>query len=97
MNSLVQVEEEDVAEYGSVMVQGSKKQNLNHLLNFHYEPRDMRGISSTWSPGRLTNKYNRNSNRWLPPVQRHKYNKEQFLQAKCVALIKMLLSIFFFF
>ncbi|XP_046744972.1 RING finger protein 10 [Diprion similis] len=82
------VEEEDVAEYGSVMVQGSRKQNLNHLLNFHYEPRDIRGVSNTWNVGRLANKYNRNSNRWLPPVQRHKYNKEQFLQANCQFVVK---------
>uniref|UniRef100_A0A0C9QU79 E3 ubiquitin-protein ligase RNF10 n=1 Tax=Fopius arisanus TaxID=64838 RepID=A0A0C9QU79_9HYME len=73
------VVDEEVAEYGSVMAPGSKKQNLNHLLNFHYEPRDRMNINSSgWnSYGRSTN------NRWLPPVQRHKYNKELFLQANC--------------
>lgn len=64
------------------MAQGSKKQNLNHLLNFHYEPRDMQSGSDTWRMGNASKGYNRNSNRWLPPVQRHKYNKEQFLQAR---------------
>ncbi|XP_020720276.1 RING finger protein 10 isoform X2 [Bombus affinis] len=72
----------ELAEPGSVVVQGSKKQNLNHLLNFHYEPREMRG-SGTWNHGKSIKGLTRNSNRCLPPVQRHKYNKEQFLQASC--------------
>ncbi|XP_012274965.1 RING finger protein 10 [Orussus abietinus] len=73
------------AEHGSVVAQGSKKQNLNHLLNFHYAPRDGRGGSGTWNSNysKMVAGYSRNSNRWLPPVQRHKYNKEQFLQANC--------------
>ncbi|XP_076669031.1 E3 ubiquitin-protein ligase RNF10 isoform X1 [Andrena cerasifolii] len=71
------------AEPGSVVVQGSKKQNLNHLLNFHYEPRDMQSGSGAWNHGKSTKGYSRHSNRWFPPVQRHKYNKEQFLQASC--------------
>ncbi|XP_017877027.1 RING finger protein 10 [Ceratina calcarata] len=71
------------AELGSVIVPGSKKQNLNHLLNFHYEPREMQGGSGAWSYGKSIKSCSRNSNRWLPPVQRHKYNKEQFLQASC--------------
>ncbi|XP_078039457.1 E3 ubiquitin-protein ligase RNF10 [Augochlora pura] len=73
----------EIAEPGSVVVQGSKKQNLNHLLNFHYEPREMQSGSGVWSHGKSTKGYSRNSNRWLPPIQRHKYNKEQFLQASC--------------
>ncbi|CAL7947108.1 unnamed protein product [Xylocopa violacea] len=73
----------ELAEPGSVVVQGSKKQNLNHLLNFHYEPREMQGGSGAWSHGKSLKGFSRNSNRWLPPVQRHKYNKEQFLQASC--------------
>ncbi|XP_053972100.1 RING finger protein 10 [Hylaeus volcanicus] len=77
------VEQAELAEPGSVVAQGSKKQNLNHLLNFHYEPREMQGGSGAWRHGKLTKGYSYNSNRWLPPVQRHKYNKEQFLQASC--------------
>ncbi|XP_076245261.1 E3 ubiquitin-protein ligase RNF10 [Calliopsis andreniformis] len=73
----------ELAEPGSVVVQGSKKQNLNHLLNFHYEPRETQGGSGAWNHGKLMKSYSRHSNRWLPPVQRHKYNKEQFLQASC--------------
>lgn len=72
----------ELAEPGSVVVQGSKKQNLNHLLNFHYEPREMQSGLGAWSHGKSTKGYSRHSNRWLPPVQRHKYNKEQFLQAR---------------
>lgn len=73
----------ELAEPGSVMVHGSKKQSLNHLLNFRYEPREMQGGASGWSYGKSMKGFFRNSNRWLPPVQRHKYNKEQFLQASC--------------
>ncbi|KAG7208989.1 hypothetical protein KM043_015156 [Ampulex compressa] len=77
------VVENGFAEYGAVVLQGSKKQNLNHLLNFHYEPEDVQRRSSAWSYGNSVRKYKCNGNRWLPPVQRHKYNKEQFLQASC--------------
>ncbi|XP_060814402.1 E3 ubiquitin-protein ligase RNF10 isoform X1 [Bombus pascuorum] len=73
----------ELAEPGSVVAQGSKKQNLNHLLNFHYEPREMRGGSGTWNHGKSIKGLPRNSNRCLPRVQRHKYSKEQFLQASC--------------
>ncbi|XP_014480354.1 PREDICTED: RING finger protein 10 [Dinoponera quadriceps] len=70
------------AEPGSVLVHGCKKENYllngNHLLNFHYEPRNAQNRNVGKSTGN-----NRNSNRWLPPIQRHKYNKEQFLQASC--------------
>jgi hypothetical protein len=71
---------DEAAELGSVLVPGSKKQNLNHLLNFHYEPREVLGVSSV---GRNYNRSSNNYNRWLPQVQRHKYNKELFLQANC--------------
>ena len=68
-----------------MFVPGSKKQNLNHLLNFHYAPRE--GVvpgAGHWRPsqpgsGRHT------SARWLTSTHKHKYNKEQFLQAKLVS------------
>lgn len=63
------------------MVPGSKKQNLNQLLNFHYEPREIQGRSS----GRRNYDRSSNYNRWVPSVQRQKYNKELFLQAKLVS------------
>ncbi|XP_063972556.1 E3 ubiquitin-protein ligase RNF10 [Diachasmimorpha longicaudata] len=78
------VVDENAAEYGSVMAPGSKKQNLNHLLNFHYEPRD--GIHGGRNNYGRSN-YN-NNNRWLPSVQRHKYNKELFLQANCQFVVR---------
>lgn len=69
-------------EFGSVSVPGSKKQNLNHLLNFHYAPREgvMPGFGH-WrsSPPGLGR---HNPARWLTYTHKHKYNKEQFLQAK---------------
>ncbi|EGI70202.1 PREDICTED: RING finger protein 10 isoform X1 [Acromyrmex echinatior] len=71
------VVEEKMPEYGSVLVQRSKK-NGNHLLNFHYERYVMRDAQN-----RDVGRHNSNSNRLLPPVQRHKYNKEQFVQASC--------------
>lgn len=64
--------EPECAELGSVFVQGSKKQSLNHLLNFHYAPREARPHAVS---GEKT------GHRWLG-TQKHKYNKEQFLQAK---------------
>lgn len=66
------LEEGNDAELGSVFVQGSKKQSLNHLLNFHYAPYER-------NSGRAGNA--KLGNRWIAP-NKHKYNKEQFLQAK---------------
>ncbi|XP_043281538.1 RING finger protein 10 [Venturia canescens] len=79
------VEEEEVAELGSVMVPGSKKQNLNHLLNFHYAPRDVTTNSGGWTYTRGDPTENK---RRLPLIHRHKYNKEQFLQANCQFVVK---------
>lgn len=62
------------AELGSVFVQGSKKQSLNHLLNFHYAPRETRSHAD-----KVT------GYRWMG-TQKHKYNKEQYLQAKYVII-----------
>lgn len=75
---------EEIAEYGSVLQAGSKKQNLNHLLNFHYAPRE--GASSlhrNWrsGPGSW-------GGRRSIATQKHKYNKEQFLQANCQFVVK---------
>ncbi|XP_067205142.1 E3 ubiquitin-protein ligase RNF10 isoform X2 [Linepithema humile] len=72
------VVEEKLPDYGSVLVPRSRKENGNHLLNFRYERCMMRDAQNrdVW-------RHNNNSNRLLPPVQRHKYNKEQFVQARC--------------
>lgn len=63
------------AELGSVFLQGSKKQSLNHLLNFQYTPYERQ-----WNSGKISNT-TKSSNRWIV-TNKHKYNKEQFLQAK---------------
>lgn len=76
----MQVTEAEEAEYGSVFVQGSKKQNMNHLLNFHYAPRSGAVNSFNWRSSHGGG--GRGSGRWLPTTHRHKYNKEHFLQAK---------------
>ncbi|XP_063239147.1 E3 ubiquitin-protein ligase RNF10 isoform X2 [Bacillus rossius redtenbacheri] len=84
-NSKVAVE--DVAEYGSVLVPGSKKQNLNHLLNFHYAPREGVGPGSgQWRHG-VPGYCRQTHGRWLA-TYKHKYNKEQFLQANCQFVVK---------
>lgn len=49
-----------------------KKQNLNHLLNFNYAPRDRSDAATFMRSGNLSKCH----------VKRVKYNKEQFLQAK---------------
>lgn len=66
------------AELNSIYLPGSKKQNLNHLLNFHYVSRDCDNAS-----GGKFNVFNGNrTNNRGGVTRRHKYNKEQFLQAK---------------
>nr|CAD7200565.1 unnamed protein product [Timema douglasi] len=70
----------EAVEYGSVIAPGSKKQNLNHLLNFHYAPRE--GSGSMWRSGGR-----QGLNRWMA-THKHKYNKEQFLQANCQFVVK---------
>jgi hypothetical protein len=72
--------EQPMAEYGSVQAWGSKKTNLNHLLNFHYEQRDLYNSCRWTGPALRTGDsggkrhgYSRSS---VP------YNKERFLQAK---------------
>nr|CAD7403151.1 unnamed protein product [Timema poppensis] len=54
--------------------------NLNHLLNFHYAPRE--GSGSMWRSGGR-----QGLNRWMA-THKHKYNKEQFLQANCQFVVK---------
>ncbi|XP_035916182.1 RING finger protein 10 [Anopheles stephensi] len=66
-------------ELHSVFTPGSKKQSLNHLLNYHYAPRDRDQpvrFSRTGNIRKLTN-------------QSHgRYNKEQFLQANCQFVVR---------
>lgn len=67
------------AELNSVYLPGSKKQNLNHLLNFNYAPRD-RNDPLTFAASRMGGGNYRFNHHHL---KKSKYNKEQFLQATC--------------
>lgn len=71
------VVEEKLPEHGSVLAPRRKKSNCQ-VLNFRYERYSMRDAQN-----RDVGRHSSNSNRLLPPVQRHKYNKEQFVQASC--------------
>ncbi|XP_054266755.1 RING finger protein 10 [Macrosteles quadrilineatus] len=75
-----QVEEYET-ELGSLYSAGSKKQNLNHLLNFHYAPRG----ESARPVQRPSYQY---GVKWLMSTQKHKYNKEHFLQANCQFVVR---------
>ncbi|XP_066247766.1 E3 ubiquitin-protein ligase RNF10 [Euwallacea similis] len=70
----------DEPELGSVFSPGSKKQSLNHLLNFSFAPRDNQAnYPSNWA------EKNKNG-KWLS-TRKHKYNKEQYLQANCQFIV----------
>uniref|UniRef100_A0A1L8DSU4 E3 ubiquitin-protein ligase RNF10 n=1 Tax=Nyssomyia neivai TaxID=330878 RepID=A0A1L8DSU4_9DIPT len=62
-------------ELNSVFLPGSKKQNLNHLLNFHYAPRKVNAF---------TTPRERKGKTWNG---KH-FSKEQFLQANCQFVVK---------
>lgn len=66
-------------ELNSVYLPGSKKQNLNHLLNFNYAPRERADPTMYMRSGNINKGHH-------TYVKRVKYNKEQFLQAKYVFL-----------
>uniref|UniRef100_A0A7G3AZK6 E3 ubiquitin-protein ligase RNF10 n=2 Tax=Lutzomyia longipalpis TaxID=7200 RepID=A0A7G3AZK6_LUTLO len=70
-------DDDSVAQYelNSVFLPGSKKQNLNHLLNYHYAPRKVNSFT--------TSREARGKN-W---TGKH-YSKEQFLQANCQFVVK---------
>ncbi|EDS30310.1 RING finger protein 10 [Culex quinquefasciatus] len=65
-------------ELHSVFSPGSKKQSLNHLLNFHYAPRDRD------QPARLS----KTGNNRCYMTKKFSYNKEQFLQANCQFVVR---------
>lgn len=66
---------EDEPELGSVFVPGSKKQNLNHLLNFMYTPRGERGPERR-GPGPAAG-----PRRYMPHRAAHPHNHALYLQA----------------
>lgn len=65
-------------ELHSVFSPGSKKQSLNHLLNFHYAPRDRD------QPVR----FSKTGNNRCYMTKKFSYNKEQFLQANCQFVVR---------
>jgi hypothetical protein len=68
--------QDDEYEVGSLYNFGSKKQNLNHLINFQFEPRPF-----SVNKGRGPNhQMPRKRNEMM--IRRPKYSKEQYLQAK---------------
>ena len=78
-------------EYGSAQNWGSKKSNLSHLLNFHFEPRD---ISDRGGRGGRGSYYSRGKGRSFKG-QTTRYNKEHFIQAKLVPYHVTKLSVIF--
>ncbi|XP_058456022.1 E3 ubiquitin-protein ligase RNF10 isoform X2 [Malaya genurostris] len=64
-------------ELQSVYSPGSKKQSLNHLLNFHYAPRE----------NDLPMRYSKTGNN-RTYMKKGTYNKEQFLQANCQFVVR---------
>lgn len=77
-------------ELNSVYAPGSKKQNFNHLLNFYYTPREVDyydgvgGNNSGVGGGGSGSGYVQRHGH----AKKHKYNKEQFLQANFQFVIK---------
>lgn len=73
------LDEPQSAELGSVILSGSKKQNLNHLLNFSYSSPRSETNSRYGADGLIGN---RSSSNRLLMARKYKYSKEHFLQAK---------------
>lgn len=80
-NQRFSVAEEDEFQVGSVFNSGSKKQSLNHLLNFQYSPRGNGPESDRRSRGL------RAPPRGNKPVYRQTFSKEQYLQSNCQFIV----------
>jgi len=74
------VAQEDEFQVGSVFNSGSKKQSLNHLLNFQYTPRG-NGQETDRSRGPRPSK-NHNQQ------HRQTFSKEQYLQSNCQFIVE---------
>lgn len=72
---------ETPAELECLEAWGSKKRNLNHLLNFHYESRDLYN-GSHWKGAGLHANAGKSSSRRGYSRGSAPFNKERFLQAK---------------
>lgn len=74
----------DVNEFNSVFNPGSKKQNLNHLLNFHYySPKDTSEMHH-----QAAGAFNKYGYHQRCQSKKYQYNKEQYLQANCQFVVK---------
>jgi len=71
----------DEFEAGSVFRAGSKKQSLNHLLNFQFEPRGQKQAHNQQGGNGRYNQRGKKKTQDLAP--KPKYVKEQYLQANC--------------
>lgn len=69
-------------ELNSVFNHGSKKQNLNHLLNFHY----YNAKESDMARAGAFSKHGYHQNRGYS--KKYNFNKEQYLQANCQFVVK---------
>lgn len=68
-------------ELNSVFNCGSKKQNLNHLLNFHRYTKDSDG-------SHYRGAFSKHGYRHRVASKKYQYNKEQYLQANCQFIVK---------
>jgi len=73
------------AELGSAQRPGSKKENLTHLLNFSFTPREGELGGRGWGGAGRGTQW-KGHNRWTG--KGHSFNKEQFLQANCQFVVK---------
>lgn len=80
------------AELNSVYVPGSKKQSLNHLLNFNYAPRHQADARSLQRHGNHQQRGRGGGGISSAGGGHHhvglRYNKEQFLQAQCQFVVR---------
>lgn len=77
-----EVTAEPRAEQGSALMKGSKKANLNHLLNFSYSSRDGYGGAGSVRYGGWHGRGKRGGKQSI------QFNKEQFLQANCQFVVR---------
>ncbi|KAG5676281.1 hypothetical protein PVAND_006129 [Polypedilum vanderplanki] len=75
------VENNDDYELNSVFNHGSKKQNLNHLLNFHKYTKDSDDMHYRGA-------FSKHGYRYRVASKKYNYNKEQYLQANCQFIVK---------
>lgn len=71
----------DADELNSVFNHGSKKQNLNHLLNFHYYNANESEVARAGTFSKHGYHHHRSS-------KKYNFNKEQYLQANCQFVVK---------